>query len=97
MNRLAVYSSRLIPAAGWAYIVHGLLRFPKQTWAKALWWVEVVLSVGAHLAQIPSANKKLGPSGHSRFEIAAKTLFFGATWWRTTPGDPKPVAAAIRP
>jgi hypothetical protein len=90
MNPLTVSIARLIPAAGWVYIVYGLCRFPKQRWAKALWWVEVVLSVGAHLAQVPSANKKLEPLGYSRFEIGAKTLLFGATWWRTT--DAKPAA-----
>ncbi|MBP1162925.1 hypothetical protein ABIC28_000460 [Rhodococcus sp. PvR044] len=74
---------RVIPVLGWIYLVAGLIRPSGNRVARALWWIDVVLSVGAHAAQIPAALKEGRARGHSDVKIAAMTMLLGATWWRT--------------
>lgn len=74
---------RAIPIAGWIYLVVGLVRPFTHRVTRVVWWIDVVLSVGAHAAQVPAALKEGRARGHSDAKIAAMTMLLGATWWKT--------------
>jgi hypothetical protein len=82
-RRSGARALRLIPLAGWVFLGYGVLRPLRSRWLRAVFWIDVVLSVGVHSAQIPAARRAAAPLGYSRGRIAAMTLLFGATWWRT--------------
>ncbi len=72
----------LIPLAGWVFLLSGLVRPYRSRLLRLIFWVDVVLSVGAHAAQIPAALRVAQPLGHSRRHVIVSTMIYGATWWR---------------
>ncbi|RMI35348.1 hypothetical protein [Nocardia stercoris] len=78
---------RLIPLAGWAFLLAGLVRPYRSRVLQLIFWVDVVLSVGAHAAQIPAALRVAEPLGHSRRRVVVSTMIYGATWWRPLRGQ----------
>ncbi len=79
---------RTIPVLGWIYIGLGLLaagtgRGPRGPIPRALWWIDVFLSVVVHAAQIPAALRAADGTGRSPVRTAVLTQIFGLTWWRT--------------
>ncbi|GGK46170.1 hypothetical protein [Nocardia camponoti] len=75
---------RTIPILGWLFIGFGLLR-PVRALSvplRLVFWIDVVLSVGVHAAQIPAARRAAGP-GVPLGRVVAMTMLFGATWWKT--------------
>ncbi|WP_329439976.1 fatty acid CoA ligase family protein [Streptomyces sp. NBC_01426] len=79
---------KLIPLAGWAYLLGGAVLAATDTAPDVpvlhwLWWIDAVLSVGVHAAQIPLALPRARAAGHGRAAAVALTMLYGATWWRT--------------
>jgi acyl-CoA synthetase (AMP-forming)/AMP-acid ligase II len=76
---------RTVPLAGWAY----LAAWPLLPWdhpaLTALWWIDALLSIVVHAAQIPAALRAEHElaTGRAPRATAALTMLFGATWWRT--------------
>lgn len=77
---------RLIPIAGWLYLLAGPKVLGRSPLLRTLWWIDAVLSIGVHAAQIPAALRATAGSGRSRLHTAVMTQLFGLTWWRTQPG-----------
>lgn len=82
-----VLTLRAIPILGWLYLAAGALaaargRAPDHRLLRALWWLDLFLSVVVHAAQVPVALRAAGP-GADRVRTAALTQIFGLTWWRT--------------
>ncbi|MGC4990330.1 hypothetical protein [Nocardia salmonicida] len=82
-SREAVLALRSIPVLGWAFLIVGLLRPFRSRLLRVAFWIDVVLSVGVHAAQIPAARKVAAERGISSGRAAAMTMLFGATWWKT--------------
>lgn len=82
---------RMIPILGWLYLAFGAgralrgrpLRHPL---ARAAWWLDAVLSVVVHAAQVPAAVRVAG-GDRSPLATALLTMTFGMTWWKTQPGS----------
>ncbi|WP_405495268.1 fatty acid CoA ligase family protein [Streptomyces sp. NBC_00096] len=80
-------AAKLVPLAGWAYLIGGAVlaatagapELPVLQW---LWWIDAVLSIGVHAAQIPLALPRARAAGHGRAATVALTMLYGATWWR---------------
>ncbi|MGW6425650.1 hypothetical protein ACWF82_23515 [Nocardia sp. NPDC055053] len=79
----AVLALRSIPVFGWAFLVLGVIRPFRSPLLKAAFWIDVVLSVGVHAAQIPAARRVATERGISARRAAVMTMLFGATWWKT--------------
>ncbi|MFF0457228.1 hypothetical protein [Nocardia africana] len=78
-----VVALRGIPIAGWMFLLAGpAVRNSGRRWLRALWWIDAVLSIGVHAAQIPVALRAGRGSGRSRVYTAVMTQLFGLTWWR---------------
>ncbi|WP_227983515.1 hypothetical protein [Nocardia spumae] len=81
-----VVALRLVPIAGWLFLLAGpVIATSGRRWLRTLWWIDAVLSVGVHAAQIPAALRAAEHSGRSRLHTAVMTQIFGLTWWRTRP------------
>ncbi|MFI5777604.1 hypothetical protein [Nocardia sp. NPDC051570] len=85
---MKIVALRAVPVLGWIYVVVGLVaaatgRGPRGPILRALWWIDVFLSVVIHAAQIPVALRASEGSGRSRATTAVLTQIFGLTWWRT--------------
>jgi acyl-coenzyme A synthetase/AMP-(fatty) acid ligase len=76
---------RLVPLAGWAYLVYGLVGPMPHPALWALWWIDAFLSVVVHAAQLPVAVRRARRAGIRPARAAALTLALGATWWRGLP------------
>lgn len=76
-----VLALRAIPIAGWIFLFAAPIFGLRGRLLRALWWIDAVLSIGVHAAQIPIALRAAG--GRSRLHTAAMTQIFGLTWWRT--------------
>ncbi|WP_309241109.1 hypothetical protein [Nocardia sp. BSTN01] len=81
---MKVVALRSIPIAGWLFLLAGpAIRHSGRRWLRALWWIDAMLSIGVHAAQIPVALRAARGSGRSRLYTAVMTQLFGLTWWRT--------------
>ncbi|MFJ4652650.1 hypothetical protein ACIP5Y_15420 [Nocardia sp. NPDC088792] len=79
---------RAVPVLGWLYVALGVLaaltdRTPANRLLRAVFWIDVFLSVVVHAAQIPAALRAAKDSGRSPVETAVLTQIFGLTWWKT--------------
>ncbi|MEU3985785.1 fatty acid CoA ligase family protein [Streptomyces sp. NPDC026672] len=86
-----VRALRAIPLLGWVYVAAGPALPTDQPVLRALWWVDVFLSVVVHAAQIPKALPRGRAAGYSGAATAGLTMLYGATWWRTLPPATGPV------
>jgi len=71
-----------VPLIGWLYILSGIARPCEVRLLRGFWWVVVSLNGGLHACQLPFSlpiGKRLGLSN---FRIVAKTMLFGAAWWK---------------
>jgi len=78
-----VFALRAVPVLGWAYVILGIVRPFRSRLAKLAFWIDLALSVGAHLAQIPAARRVAAEHGIGPGRAAAMTMLLGATWWKT--------------
>ena len=76
-----VLAVRAIPVLGWLYLLAGARS--RGVW-RAIWWVDLFLSVVVHAAQIPAALRAARGTGRSPVATAALTQIFGLTYWKTT-------------
>jgi olefin beta-lactone synthetase len=79
----------LVPLLGWLFVLVGLLVVLPPVLA-LVWWIDVVLSVFAHAAQLVRALPIARRAGHSDAATIALTLLLGATWWRRLPPLDRP-------
>jgi len=80
--RTARRSLYIIPVAGWIYLLYGAL-FPfTHPVLHALWILDLVLSVGAHGAQLVTAIPRARRAGYPAWTAVFKTFLLGATWWK---------------
>ncbi|MFE7722459.1 hypothetical protein ACFU44_25840 [Nocardia rhizosphaerihabitans] len=82
-SRGTVLALRTIPVLGWAFVILGMVRPFRSRLLKIAFWIDLALSVGAHLAQIPAARRVAAERGIGPGRAAAMTMLFGATWWKT--------------
>ncbi|MFC4125380.1 hypothetical protein [Nocardia rhizosphaerae] len=82
-SRTTVLALRSIPVFGWAFLLLGVLRPFRSRLLKVAFWIDVVLSVGVHAAQIPAARRVAAERGIAPGRAAVMTMLFGATWWKT--------------
>ncbi|MFE1595932.1 hypothetical protein [Nocardia sp. NPDC058705] len=82
-SRATVLALRSIPVIGWVFLIVGVVRPFRARWLRVAFWIDVVLSVGVHAAQIPAARKVAAERGISGRRAAVMTMLFGATWWKT--------------
>jgi acyl-CoA synthetase (AMP-forming)/AMP-acid ligase II len=73
---------RAVPIAGWLYLAYGVLFGFEHPVLWALFWIDAFLSVIVHAAQIPLAWRRARVAGYSLAATAARTMLFGATWWK---------------
>jgi uncharacterized protein YhhL (DUF1145 family) len=78
-----VLALRSIPVIGWIFLIVGVVRPFRARWLRVAFWIDVVLSVGVHAAQLPAARKVAAERGISGRRAAVMTMLFGATWWKT--------------
>jgi acyl-CoA synthetase (AMP-forming)/AMP-acid ligase II len=72
--------TRAIPIAGWLFVFYGLLWPLQHPALRAIWWVDVFLSVVAHAVQLLGALPRGRRAGYSTARIVLFTFLFGATW-----------------
>ncbi|MEV7187786.1 fatty acid CoA ligase family protein [Kitasatospora sp. NPDC093102] len=89
-------SLRAVPLAGWAYLLAGAVHPVDQPVLVALWWIDALLSVVVHAAQLPAALRRARAAGRGRAAAAGLTMLLGATWWRSLPEPPAPATATHR-
>ncbi|WP_446226014.1 hypothetical protein ACTWPB_13665 [Nocardia sp. IBHARD005] len=82
-SRATVLALRSIPVVGWVFLIVGVVRPLRARWLRVAFWIDVVLSVGVHAAQIPAARKVAADRGISARRAAVMTMLLGATWWKT--------------
>ncbi|TCJ99637.1 hypothetical protein [Nocardia alba] len=82
-NPAAVLALRSIPVLGWLFLIVGVVRPFRARWLRVVFWIDAVLSVGVHAAQIPAARKVAAQRGISGRRAAVMTMLLGATWWKT--------------
>ncbi|MFD4352257.1 hypothetical protein ACFWPX_06840 [Nocardia sp. NPDC058518] len=82
-SRGTVLALRSIPVVGWVFLIVGVVRPFRAKWLRVAFWIDVVLSVGVHAAQIPAARKVAAERGISGRRAAVMTMLLGATWWKT--------------
>lgn len=73
---------KAIPIAGWAYLLYGVVSPFQHPALRALWLVDIALSVGAHGLQLFTSIPKGREAGYEVPEIVFKTLLYGATFWK---------------
>ncbi|HEY2514339.1 MAG TPA: AMP-binding protein, partial [Polyangiaceae bacterium] len=74
--------TRALPIAGWLFLLYGLF-FPLPYAAlRALWVIDLVLSVGAHGLQLFAALPAGKRAGYPTASIVFFTMLYGATWWK---------------
>jgi acyl-CoA synthetase (AMP-forming)/AMP-acid ligase II len=72
----------LVPILGWLFILYGLI-FPFENVAlRAIFWVDILLSVGVHGLQLSLSLPAGKRAGYSTPKIVLYTFLFGATWWK---------------
>ncbi|NBH06077.1 AMP-binding protein [Amycolatopsis sp. SID8362] len=76
----------LVPLAGWAYLLYGLVWPLENPALQALFWIDVLLSVVVHGLQIPVALSRARPAGRRPRTTVFLTMLLGATWWKRLPG-----------
>ncbi|MFF3460695.1 fatty acid CoA ligase family protein [Streptomyces sp. NPDC002730] len=79
------WALRAFPLAGWAYLLTGLVHPFDQPVLVAVWWINVLLSVLVHGAQIPWAMPRGRAAGYGAAATAGLTMLYGAAWWRLLP------------
>ncbi|MGY0501208.1 hypothetical protein ACWZHB_22215 [Nocardia sp. FBN12] len=82
-SRRTVLALRSIPVVGWVFLLVGVVRPFQARWLRVAFWIDVVLSIGVHAAQIPAARAVAAERGISGRRAAVMTMLFGATWWKT--------------
>lgn len=82
-SQATVLALRSIPVIGWIFLIAGVVRPFRARWLRVAFWIDVVLSVGVHAAQIPAARKVAAERGISGRRAAVMTMLLGATWWKT--------------
>ncbi|WP_410870344.1 hypothetical protein [Nocardia sp. A7] len=82
-SRATVLALRSIPVVGWVFLIVGVVRPFRARWLRVAFWIDVVLSIGVHAAQIPAAREVAAEQGISGRRAAVMTMLFGATWWKT--------------
>ncbi|MFK0222891.1 fatty acid CoA ligase family protein [Streptomyces vinaceus] len=80
-------ADRIVPLAGWAYLVGGAAwaafsGVPEALLPRLLWWTDAVLSVVGHAVQLRPALSRARAAGVGRPAAVGLTMLFGATWWR---------------
>lgn len=78
-------AARLVPAAGWLFLLAGLVFRFHQPVLVALFWLDAFLSVVVHGLQIPAGIRRGRRAGVAPARSALMTFLFGATWWRDLP------------
>ncbi|MEU4599408.1 hypothetical protein [Nocardia sp. NPDC023988] len=86
-SREAVLALRAIPVFGWLFLILGVVRPFRAKLLRVAFWIDVVLSVGVHAAQIPAARRVAAERGIPASRAALMTMLLGATWWKTL-GEP---------
>jgi acyl-CoA synthetase (AMP-forming)/AMP-acid ligase II len=71
-----------VPVAGWIFILLGLLLRFEHPVLRALWLIDVILSVGVHGLQLFVALPRGRRAGYSTAKTVFYTFLFGATWWK---------------
>ncbi|GEM30754.1 hypothetical protein NN3_17610 [Nocardia neocaledoniensis NBRC 108232] len=88
-SRGTVLALRSIPVFGWAFLLLGVVRPFRSRLLRVAFWIDVVLSVGVHAAQIPAARRVAAERGIAPGRAAVMTMLFGATWWKTLGEEPR--------
>ena len=71
----------IIPILGWLFVFYGLF-FPLSPVLRALWSIDVFLSVVVHGLQLLVSLPHGKRAGFDRPYIVLMTFLFGATWWK---------------
>jgi acyl-CoA synthetase (AMP-forming)/AMP-acid ligase II len=71
----------IVPIAGWVFVVVGLI-VPFGPVLRALWIIDVFLSVVVHGAQLVVSLRRGRRAGYSTATTVALTFLLGATWWK---------------
>jgi acyl-CoA synthetase (AMP-forming)/AMP-acid ligase II len=78
-----------IPIAGWLFVLFGLA-FPLAPALRAVWWIDVFLSVVVHGLQLFLAIPKGKRAGYPTAQIVVLTFLLGGTWWKFIKPIPLP-------
>lgn len=73
---------RIVPIAGWLFILYGLVGPMPHRILWALWSIDVFLSVVVHGLQLFVSIPRGHNAGYSTAQTVFFTLLFGATWWK---------------
>ncbi len=85
---LSSHLPKIIPIGGWLFLLAPLF-FELNTFWWVIWWIDLILSTVAHLAQIPTAIPIAEIHGYSKKETAFWTMVLGATFWKPLTLTPK--------
>ncbi|MFE3541801.1 hypothetical protein ACFXK0_02380 [Nocardia sp. NPDC059177] len=88
-DRTLVLALRSIPILGWLFLLLGVVRPFRSRLLRVAFWIDAVLSIVVHAAQIPTARKVAAERGITPGRAAVMTMVFGATWWKTLGEDPQ--------
>ncbi|MCW2639004.1 MAG: AMP-binding protein [Dactylosporangium sp.] len=84
-RRLRDLAPRIVPVAGWTYLVYGLTAGFGHPVLWILFWVDAFLSIVLHGLQIPAGVRRGRMAGYPATRSALLTFVFGATWWKGLP------------
>ena len=74
--------ARAIPIAGWLFLLYGLFLPLPHPALRAVWVIDLALSVGAHGLQLFAALPAGKRAGYAPLQIVFFTMLYGATWWK---------------
>jgi acyl-CoA synthetase (AMP-forming)/AMP-acid ligase II len=74
--------ARVVPVAGWLFLLYGAMFPLEHPVLRALWMLDLALSVGVHGLQLFAAVPAGRRAGYPLTTIVLCTMLFGATWWR---------------
>jgi acyl-CoA synthetase (AMP-forming)/AMP-acid ligase II len=84
-RRLRDLAPRIVPLAGWTYLLYGLVAPLDHPALWVLFWVDAFASIVVHGLQIPTGVRRGRLAGYSAARSALLTVVFGATWWKVLP------------
>jgi olefin beta-lactone synthetase len=72
----------LVPIFGWLFVAYGILHPFTSTPLRAVWLLDVFLSVVVHSAQLLLSIPLARRAGYTTTRAVVATLLLGATWWK---------------
>jgi acyl-CoA synthetase (AMP-forming)/AMP-acid ligase II len=81
-GRVSPRWARVVPVAGWVFLFYGAMFPLAHPVLRALWAIDLVLSVGAHALQLFAAVPAGRRAGYPLATIVFCTMLLGATWWK---------------